>query len=33
VSLPATALADDPEDEDPGWRLDEIYFQPPEAVP
>ena len=28
--LPATALADDP---DPGWRLDEIYFQPPDPVP
>ena len=32
VLLPATALADDP-DEDPGWRLDEIYFVPPEPVP
>ena len=30
VALPATALADDPDD---GWRLDEIYFQPPDAVP
>ena len=29
--IPATALADDPED--PGWRLDEIYFVPPEPVP
>ncbi len=33
VVLPGTALADDPDDEDPGWRLDEIYFQPPEPVP
>ena len=33
VALPSTALADDPGDEDPGWRLDEIYFQPPEPVP
>ena len=32
VALPSTALADDP-DEDPGWRLDEIYFEPPEPVP
>ena len=32
VLLPATALADDPDD-DPGWRLDEIYFVPPEPVP
>ena len=31
--VPATALADDPDDEDPGWRLDEIYFVPPEPVP
>ena len=33
VALPGTALADDPDDEDPGWRLGEIYFQPPEPVP
>ena len=33
VLLPATVLADDPDDEDPGWRLDEIYFVPPEPVP
>ena len=33
VALPSTALADDPDDEDPGWRLDEIYFQPPDPVP
>ena len=33
VLLPATALADDPDDEDPGWRLDEIYFVPPDPVP
>ena len=31
--LPSTALADDPDDEDPGWRLDEIYFVPPDPVP
>ena len=30
--VPATALADDPDD-DPGWRLDEIYFVPPDPVP
>ncbi len=33
VAIPGTALADDPEDEDPGWRLDEIYFEPPQPVP
>ena len=33
VLLPNTAMADDPDDEDPGWRLDEIYFVPPEPVP
>ena len=33
VLLPNTAMADDPNDEDPGWRLDEIYFVPPEPVP
>ena len=33
VTLPSTALADDPDDEEPGWRLDEIYFQPPDPVP
>ena len=33
VLLPATALADDPDDEDPGWRLDEIYFVPPDPMP
>ena len=32
AAIPATALADDPDD-DPGWRLDEIYFQPPDPVP
>ena len=32
VAIPGTALADDPEDEDPGWRLDEIYFEPPVPV-
>ena len=31
AAIPATALADDPED--PGWRLDEIYFVPPDLVP
>ena len=31
--LPSTALADDPDDEDPGWRLNEIYFVPPDPVP
>ncbi len=31
--IPATALADDPDDDDPGWRLDEIYFVPPDPVP
>ena len=33
VLLPSTAMADDPDDEDSGWRLDEIYFVPPEPVP
>jgi len=36
VLLPNIALADDPEDEPPygdTWRLDEIYFVPPEPVP
>ena len=33
VLLPGAVLADDPDDEDPGWRLDEIYFVPPEPVP
>ena len=33
MAMPTAALADDPDDEDPGWRLDEIYFQPPEPVP
>ena len=33
VAMPTAALADDPDDEEPGWRLDEIYFQPPEPVP
>ena len=31
--MPATALADDPDDGGPGWRLDEIYFVPPDPVP
>ena len=33
VLLPGAVLADDPDDEDPGWRLDEIYYVPPEPVP
>ena len=33
VLLPSIALADDPDDEDPGWRLGEIYFVPPDPVP
>ncbi len=33
VLLPGAVLADDPDDEDPGWRLDEIYFVPPDPVP
>ena len=33
IAVPGSALADDPEDEDPGWRLDEIYFEPPDPVP
>ena len=33
LAIPGTALADDPDDEDPGWRLDEIYFEPPDPVP
>ena len=33
LALPGTALADDPDDEEPGWRLDEIYFEPPDPVP
>ena len=33
VLLPSVVLADDPDDEDPGWRLDEIYFVPPDPVP
>ena len=32
TAIPGAVLADDP-DEAPGWRLDEIYFQPPEPVP
>ena len=31
--LPGSAMADGPDGEDPGWRLDEIYFVPPEPVP
>ena len=35
VLLPSSALADDPEDNPYGdaWRLDEIYFEPPDPVP
>ncbi len=32
VALPSSALADDPPYGD-AWRLDEIYFQPPDPVP
>ncbi len=31
VALPSSALAED--DEGPGWRLGEIYFEPPDPVP
>ena len=33
IAVPGSVLADDPEEEDPGWRLDEIYFEPPDPVP
>ena len=33
VLLPGAVLADDPDDENPGWRLDEIYFVQPDPVP
>ena len=35
VALPASALADDPDGKSYGdaWRLDEIYFQPPDPAP
>ena len=35
VAIPSSALADDPDDEPYGdaWRLDEIYFEPPQPVP
>ena len=33
IAIPGSALADDPDDGDPGWRLGEIYFEPPEPVP
>ena len=33
VLLPSAVLADDPDDEGPGWRLEEIYFVPPDPVP
>ena len=35
VLLPGSALADDPDDNPYGdaWRLDEIYFEPPDPVP
>ncbi len=33
TAIPGSALADDPGDEDPGWRLGEIHFQPPDPVP
>ena len=35
LAIPGSALADDPDDNPYGdaWRLDEIYFQPPDPVP
>ena len=33
IAFPGSAMADGPGDESPGWRLGEIYFQPPEPVP
>ena len=35
LALPASALADDPDGKPYGdaWRLDEIYFEPPDPVP
>ncbi|MYC38878.1 MAG: hypothetical protein F4X66_18505 [Chloroflexi bacterium] len=35
ILLPSSALADDPDDNPYGdaWRLDEIYFEPPDPVP
>ena len=33
LALPGSVLADGPEDEAPGWRLDEIHFVAPEPVP
>ncbi len=35
VAMPAATMADDPDDNPYGdaWRLDEIYFQPPDSVP
>ena len=35
VAIPGTTMADDPDDPPYGdaWRLDEIYFEPPEPVP
>ena len=33
LGAPGAVLADGPDDETPGWRLDEIYFAPPDPVP
>ena len=33
LAVPGAVLADGPGNEDHGWRLDEIYFVPPEPVP
>ncbi len=35
IAVPAAVLADDPDDPPYGdaWRLDELYFEPPEPVP
>ena len=33
LAVPGAVLADGPGNEDQGWRLDEIYFVPPEPVP
>ncbi len=35
IAVPGSALADDPDDPPYGdaWRLDEIYFEPPDPVP
>ena len=33
ITIPSSALADDPDDETPGWGLGKIYFEPPDPVP